>query len=147
MGFPTPTTYSPLSRDLYEEGLMLPCVRVQRDWRDLDDVIDICCANIRAPDQFRGDYLATLAAVRTGERAMQALCAEHGVPVVPRGVVDEHLRRTDRVRSAEPEAALTPWSGLHDPSLAQADRIGRRRLCRSRGFGARAGPRRRSRRA
>jgi N-methylhydantoinase B len=82
MGFPTPTTYSPLSRDLYEEGLMLPCVRVQRDWRDLDDVIDICCANIRAPDQFRGDYLATLAAVRTGERAMQALCAEHGADTV-----------------------------------------------------------------
>lgn len=82
MGFPTPTTYSPLSRDLYEEGLMLPCVRTQRDYKDLPDVLDICKANIRAPDQFHGDYLATLAAVRTGERAVQELCAIYGLETV-----------------------------------------------------------------
>ncbi len=82
MGFPTPTTYSPLSRDLYEEGLMLPCVRIQRDYTDLADVLDICKANIRAPEQFHGDYLATLSAVRTGERAVQALCAQYGLATV-----------------------------------------------------------------
>ncbi len=82
MGFPTPTTYSPLSRDLYEEGLMLPCVRIQRDYQDLPDVLDICKANIRAPEQFHGDYLATLSAVRTGERAVQALCAQYGLDTV-----------------------------------------------------------------
>ena len=82
MGFPTPTTYSPLSRDLYEEGLMLPCVRIQRDYADLTDVLDICKANIRAPEQFHGDYLATLAAVRTGERSVQSLCAQFGLDTV-----------------------------------------------------------------
>lgn len=82
MGFPTPTTYSPLSRDLYEEGLMLPCVRIQRDYRDLTDVLDICKANIRAPEQFHGDYLATLSAVRTGERAMRELCATYGLDTI-----------------------------------------------------------------
>ena len=30
MGFPSPTTYNPRARDVYEEGLMLPCVRIQR---------------------------------------------------------------------------------------------------------------------
>jgi len=82
MGFPTPTTYSPLSRDLYEEGLMLPCVRIQRDYKDVAEVLDICKANIRAPEQFHGDYLATLAAVRTGERGIQDLCAKYGVGTV-----------------------------------------------------------------
>ncbi|MGE0419143.1 MAG: hydantoinase B/oxoprolinase family protein [Acetobacteraceae bacterium] len=82
MGFPTPTTYSPLSRDLYEEGLMLPCVRIQRDFADLTDVLDICKANIRAPEQFHGDYLATLAAVRTGERSVQGMCAQYGLATV-----------------------------------------------------------------
>jgi N-methylhydantoinase B len=82
MGFPTPTTYSPLSRDVYEEGLILPCVRIQRDGRDMQEVIDICRANIRAPDQFYGDYLATLAAVRTGERGIQAICAQYGREMV-----------------------------------------------------------------
>ncbi len=82
IGFPTPTTYGPLSRDVYEEGLILPCVRIQRDRRDVPEVIDICKANIRAPELFYGDYLACLAAVRTGENAVRELCEKYGVEVV-----------------------------------------------------------------
>lgn len=84
MGFPTPTTYGPLARDVYEKGLILPCVRIQRDRRDVAEVVDICRANIRAPQQFYGDYLACLAAVRTGERGVQELCAKYGLPTVRR---------------------------------------------------------------
>jgi N-methylhydantoinase B len=82
MGFPTPTTYGPLARDVYEEGLLIPCVRIQRDRRDVTEVIDICKANIRAPSQFYGDYLACLAAVRTGERGIEALCVRYGTATV-----------------------------------------------------------------
>ncbi len=82
MGFPTPTTYGPLSRDVYEEGLMLPCVRIQRDYRDVPEVIDICKANIRVPEQFYGDYLAVLAAVRTGETRLGELCRKYGPDTV-----------------------------------------------------------------
>ncbi len=82
MGFPTPTTYGPLARDVYEEGLLLPCVRIQRERRDVTEVIDICRANIRAPQQFYGDYLACLSAVRTGERGIEALCARYGSATV-----------------------------------------------------------------
>lgn len=82
IGFPTPTTYGPTSRDVYEEGLMLPCVRIQRDGKDVREVIDICKANIRAPSQFYGDYLACLAAVRTGERGIRATCEKYGLETV-----------------------------------------------------------------
>lgn len=82
MGFPTPTTYSPRARDVYEEGLILPCVRIQRDYRDVDEVIDICKANIRVPEQFYGDYLAVLAAVRTGENRLRELCRKYGLGTV-----------------------------------------------------------------
>jgi N-methylhydantoinase B len=78
MGFPTPTTYGPLAGDVYEEGLLIPCVRIQRERRDVTEVIDICKANIRAPSQFYGDYLACLAAVRTGERGIDELCVRYG---------------------------------------------------------------------
>lgn len=84
IGFPTPTTYGPLSRDVYEEGLKLPCVRIQRGNKDVEEVIDICKANIRAPEQFYGDYLATLAAVRTGELGIKKICAQYGMDVVRR---------------------------------------------------------------
>ncbi|MDT6942435.1 hydantoinase B/oxoprolinase family protein [Brucella pseudogrignonensis] len=82
MGFPTPDTYAPLAQDYYQEGLMLPCVRIQKEGVDVPEVIDICQANIRAPEIFYGDYLATLGAVRTGERRVLEICEEFGVSVV-----------------------------------------------------------------
>ncbi|WJR77440.1 hydantoinase B/oxoprolinase family protein [Bradyrhizobium sp. NP1] len=88
MGFPTPTTYSPRARDVYEEGLMLPCVRIQQDYADVSEVIDICKANIRVPEQFYGDYLAVLAAVRTGETKIKNLCAKYGAQTVKTFVDD-----------------------------------------------------------
>lgn len=82
VGFPVPTTYGPESRDYYEEGLMLPCVRIQRNHQDIQEVVDICKANIRAPEQFYGDYLAILAAVRTGERRLQAIAEAYGADTI-----------------------------------------------------------------
>ncbi|RUM96620.1 hydantoinase B/oxoprolinase family protein [Pseudaminobacter arsenicus] len=82
MGFPTPTTYGPDCRDVYQEGLKLPCLRIQRDYQDVTEVTDICRANIRSPEQFYGDYLACLAAVRTGEKRLKELCGKYGRDVV-----------------------------------------------------------------
>jgi len=96
MGFPTPTTYGPRSRDVYEEGLMLPCVRIQKGYKDVSEVIDICRANIRVPDQFYGDYLAVLAAVRTGESRLKSLCAKYGLKTV-RTFVDEFQNYAERM--------------------------------------------------
>ena len=54
-----PTTYSTSARDVYEEGaLIFPCVRVQEDYTDCDDILRMCRQRIRVPDQWWGDYLA-----------------------------------------------------------------------------------------
>jgi N-methylhydantoinase B len=74
-----PTTYSATARDVYEEGaLIFPCVRVQRDYRDVDDVIRMCRLRIRVPEQWWGDYLALLGAARIAERQLLSLGAEVG---------------------------------------------------------------------
>ena len=78
IGFPTPTTYGPDAKDIFQEGLILPCVRIQQGFVDVPEVIDICCSNIRSPNQFYGDYLACLAAVRTGEKRLVELCKKYG---------------------------------------------------------------------
>jgi N-methylhydantoinase B len=82
IGFPIPTTYHSKARDAYEEGLMLPCVRVQRDYKDVEDVLDMCKANIRAPETFYSDYLAVLSSVRTAERRLHELCDKYGADVI-----------------------------------------------------------------
>ena len=67
------------ARDVYEEGaLIFPAVKVQRDYRDIDDVIRMCRARIRVPEQWYGDYLALIGAARIGERELLALGREVG---------------------------------------------------------------------
>jgi len=78
-----PTTYMPFSKDLYEEGALdFPCVRVQRDYKDIKDIIRMCRQRIRVPDQWYGDYLAQIGAVRIGERRLIELCDKYGVDTI-----------------------------------------------------------------
>lgn len=81
-GHPVPTTYSYWAKDVYEEGPHLPCVKIQQDYKDVDDIIRILKMNIRAPDVWYGDYLAQLGAVRIGERRIIELCEKYGVDVI-----------------------------------------------------------------
>lgn len=74
-----PTTYASNARDIFEEGaLTFPCVKIQENFRDVEDVIRMCRSRIRVPDQWYGDYLATLGAARTGERRLKELLAKYG---------------------------------------------------------------------
>jgi N-methylhydantoinase B len=74
-----PTTYMGMARDVYEEGaLIFPAVKVQQDYRDIDDVLRMCRMRIRVPEQWQGDYLAMVGAARIGERELQALGRELG---------------------------------------------------------------------
>jgi N-methylhydantoinase B len=64
---------------MYHEGaLVFPCVQVQRDFEDIEDVIRIGRARIRAPQLWEGDLRAMIGAARIGEREVEALAAEIG---------------------------------------------------------------------
>jgi len=78
-----PTTYMPLSTDLYEEGALdFPCVRVQRNYRDIEDVVRMAKVRIRVPEQWYGDYLAEIGACRIGEREIAKLCDKYGIDII-----------------------------------------------------------------
>jgi N-methylhydantoinase B len=79
IGNAEPTAYSAMARDVYEEGaVILPCVKVQSDYQDIEDVIRICQVRIRVPGKWKGDYLALLGAARVGEREVTKLAGEVG---------------------------------------------------------------------
>ena len=74
-----PTTYMGHARDVYEEGaLIFPAVKVQKDYKDIEDIIRMCRMRIRVPDQWWGDYLAAMGAARIGERELLKLGADVG---------------------------------------------------------------------
>jgi N-methylhydantoinase B len=125
-GNSTPTTYMATARDVYEEGaLIFPCVKVQEDYRDRDDVIRMCKLRIRVPEQWWGDYLALLGAVRIGERRMLELGGELGWDALEdytREWFDYSEERMIQELRGLPSARLTAETA-HDPFPGVPDGI------------------------
>ncbi|HKR98878.1 MAG TPA: hydantoinase B/oxoprolinase family protein [Candidatus Dormibacteraeota bacterium] len=113
-----PTTYMSFARDVYEEGaLMFPCVRIQRGYEDVDDIVRMCRARIRVPEMWYGDYLAAIGAVRIGERRLQELADRYGLDVLERFVgewLDYSERRMTEAIKALPTRTMHV-RGRHDP--------------------------------
>src|SRR5262249_55974419 len=60
------------SRELFQEGLVIPPVCLD------DEVLKVLFANVRNPDERRGDLRAQIAAHRLAERRVEELCARRG---------------------------------------------------------------------
>lgn len=74
-----PSTYHPTAKDLYEEGAIdWPCIKIQKDYEDVHDIIEIAKARMRVPAMWFGDYLACVGSSRTGEKRLASLCEEYG---------------------------------------------------------------------
>ncbi len=79
IGNSIPTTYHGSAVDVYEEGaLIFPSVQVQKDFKTNEDFVRMCRMRIRVPDQWWGDFLAMLGAVRIGEQEINAMAREFG---------------------------------------------------------------------
>ena len=121
-----PTTYASYARDIYEEGaLNFPCVRVQEDYADIEDVVRMCRARIRVPDQWYGDYLAALGAARIGERRLRDVLERYGADVIEEfctSWLDYSERRMATAISQLPRSRFRA-SGMHDPVPGSPDGI------------------------
>jgi N-methylhydantoinase B len=74
-----PSTYLADVADVYEEGaLIFSAVKIQENYRNNEDIIRMCRNRIRVPEQWWGDYLASLGAVRIAERELLTLGEEVG---------------------------------------------------------------------
>jgi N-methylhydantoinase B len=71
----------PLAREVYEEGLRIPPVFLQRAGRVQADVLALLLANVRTPEERRADLAAQLGAQATGARRL----AEYARRVPARG--------------------------------------------------------------
>jgi len=67
-----------LSREIYQEGLRIPPVRIMEKGRIVRDIVKVLLANVRTPREREGDLTSQIAACRTGERRLLALVAKYG---------------------------------------------------------------------
>lgn len=98
----------PLSTELYQEGVIVPPIKLAEGGVRNDGVLKLIAANSRAPDERLGDLEAQLAAHRVGASRLLALVGAHGWRRVDEHAValmDYSRRTTERVISCIPDGA------------------------------------------
>lgn len=68
-----------LCREIYQEGLRIPPVRIMRAGRMEQDVLALLLNNVRTPDEREGDLGAQIAACHTGAERLQEICQRYGL--------------------------------------------------------------------
>lgn len=95
--------------EIYQEGLIIPPVRVRAAGRPVDDVLAMVLANVRDPARSRGDLRAQMAATALAERRLAELAERHGLTAVQE-LPDAVLDYTER-RARAALRRLTPGRG------------------------------------
>jgi N-methylhydantoinase B len=68
-----------LCREIYQEGLRIPPVRIMRSGAMEPDVLALLLSNVRTPNEREGDLLAQIAACHTGAERLREVCARYGL--------------------------------------------------------------------
>jgi N-methylhydantoinase B len=91
------------SRELYQEGIIIPAVKLYRRGELQDDVLRLILANVRTPTERRGDLNAQLAALRIGQQRVAELARRNGADLVTAGFAAllDYAERRMRRRLAE----------------------------------------------
>ncbi len=83
------------SQEVFQEGLVIPPVKLYRRGELQEDIMRFILANVRTPLERRGDLNAQLAALRIGERRLLELAQRHGAQTLAAGF-DAILDYTER---------------------------------------------------
>lgn len=96
----------PLSQELYQEGIIIPPLKLVEGGRLNRGLFDLLLANVRTPEERAGDLRAQLAANQKGAERMQALLARYGLAEVEhymRGLLAYAERMTRRLIAGLPD--------------------------------------------
>lgn len=78
VGGRSPGSISTDARDVFEEGLMIPPMKLYRRGVLVPEILELVEANIRVPDKTLGDIRAEVSAVTIGERRYLELVSRYG---------------------------------------------------------------------
>ncbi len=111
----------PLATDLYQEGVVIPPLRLVRRGRRNREVLSLLLRNVRTPDERLGDLDAQLAAQRTGEARLLELVVRYGRREIGRQMADlqDYAERLTRAAIAHiPDGSYTFEDVLDDDGLS-----------------------------
>lgn len=68
----------PVAREIYQEGLIIPPIRLARRGQIVEDVLALLLNNVRTPDEREGDLAAQIAANRVAETRLREVVTRYG---------------------------------------------------------------------
>jgi len=72
----------PVAREIYQEGLIIPPIKLMTSGNINQDILDFILANVRTPDERAGDIWAQIAANLRGIQRLEAMVSQFGRVVV-----------------------------------------------------------------
>ena len=63
----------PLSTELYQEGTIIPPLKLARRGRLNQEVVELICRNSRTPEERKGDLVAQFASIRVGDQRLREI--------------------------------------------------------------------------
>lgn len=77
-----------LCREIYQEGVRIPPVKLMRAGATDRDVLTMLLSNVRTPEEREGDLGAQIAACHTGAERLREICSRYGLPRAMRAASD-----------------------------------------------------------
>ena len=75
-------------REIYQEGLRIPPVKIMRGGKLVADVLALLLNNVRTPEEREGDLGAQIAACQTGAQRLREICDRYGMARAKRAAAD-----------------------------------------------------------
>ena len=88
------------AQEIYQEGIRIPPILLVRGGEDVEGVWDLLLANVRTPEERKGDLDAQVGACRVGERRIKEVVAKYGIEKV-NALTDELIAYSERLVRAE----------------------------------------------
>lgn len=107
--------------DIFAEGLQMPIVKIFKSGVQDDELTRTIASNVRFPELAMGDLRAQIAAIRTGESRMVALCGRYGTDAVLGSIRDMYDRSEALARRAVaeiPDGVYTAETQMDDDGVA-----------------------------
>jgi N-methylhydantoinase B len=86
----------PNAREIYQEGLIIPPIKIVNHGQMNQDILDLILANVRTPEERTGDLTAQIAANQRGVIRLQDIIQHYGVKEVKQ-YMGELLAYTERM--------------------------------------------------
>ena len=111
-----------LSREIFEEGLRVPPVKIMEKGRIARDALAMLLANVRTPREREGDLTAQIAACRIGERRLIGMAEKYGsreVLAYGRHLLDYSARMMAATIAAIPDGVYRAEDFLDDDGVTE----------------------------